>query len=344
MKTKKAIITGATGGLGRNLGEFLSKEGWELLGFGRNESIGQELRYAFKAFDLSNLEETLEAFEEADIVFHCAARSSPWGKYEFFYKDNVQATENVLTAMKKYSIPKLVHVSTPSIYFDFSDQINVQESYRPKAFVNAYAQTKYEAEELVLASDVDATIIRPRGIFGEYDSVLIPRLEKIANRGVLPLINKGNALVDVTYVGNVVHAMYLCATKELPTKSIFNISNDEPIEISKLFEMVMVTLGKEVRYKNVAYKTMMRLAIVLEFVAKMGLSKEPMITKYGVGLIAHDQTLDLQRAKDVLGYRPKYSLEEGLERYKRSRVDFDAISSKGNKSRGLELLYKLDNM
>ena len=46
MKTKKAIITGATGGLGRNLGEFLTKEGWELLGFGRNESIGKELGYA----------------------------------------------------------------------------------------------------------------------------------------------------------------------------------------------------------------------------------------------------------------------------------------------------------
>ncbi|HIP49221.1 MAG TPA: NAD-dependent epimerase/dehydratase family protein, partial [Lutibacter sp.] len=54
MKTKKAIITGATGGLGRNLGEYLRKKGWEVLGFGRNETIGKELGYAFKAFDLSN--------------------------------------------------------------------------------------------------------------------------------------------------------------------------------------------------------------------------------------------------------------------------------------------------
>ena len=35
----KAIITGATGGLGRNLGEHLIKEGWEVLGLGRNKSI-----------------------------------------------------------------------------------------------------------------------------------------------------------------------------------------------------------------------------------------------------------------------------------------------------------------
>jgi len=39
MKTKKAILRGGTGGLGRNLGEFLSQEGWELLCFGRDESM-----------------------------------------------------------------------------------------------------------------------------------------------------------------------------------------------------------------------------------------------------------------------------------------------------------------
>ena len=315
----KAIITGSTGGLGRNLGEYLTNKGWEVLGFGRNKAIGKELGYAFKAFDLSNLEQCLEAFEEADVVFHCAARSSPWGKYELFYNDNVIATKNVLSAMKKHNIPKLVHVSTPSIYFDFTDQREVKESYRAKKFVNAYAQTKHEAELLVLASNLEVSIIRPRGIFGEYDTVLIPRLEKVAKKGFLPLIKNRDALVDITYVGNVVHAMYLCATKELPKKSVFNITNDEPLAISKIFKMVMQSLGKEVKYKSIGYKTMMNLARVLEFIAKMSFGNEPMITKYGVGLIAHDQTLDLQKAKEILGYESQFTIEEGLERYARSR-------------------------
>ena len=319
MKTKKAIITGATGGLGRNLGEFLQKEGWELLGFGRNEAIGKELGYNFKAFDLSSLEECLEAFEEADVVFHCAARSSPWGEYELFYKDNVVATSNVLRAMEKHNIPKLVHVSTPSIYFDFTNQRNVKESFKAKKFVNAYAQTKYEAELLVLASSLDVSIIRPRGIFGEYDTVLIPRLEKVAQKGFLPLVKNKDALVDITYVGNVVHAMHLCATKELPAKSIFNITNDEPLAISKIFEMVMKSLGKEVRFKSISYTVLFNLARVLEFVAKITKGAEPMITKYGVGLIAHDQTLDLSNAKNILGYETQFTIEEGLERYAKSR-------------------------
>jgi len=316
---KKAIITGATGGLGRNLGEFLAKEGWEVLGFGRNETIGKELNFTFKSFDLSSLDACLEAFEEADVVFHCAARSSPWGSYELFYKDNVVATKNVLEAMKKHNIPKIVYVSTPSVYFDFRSQRNVKESFRPKRFVNAYATTKYEAEELVLASDFETSIIRPRGIFGEYDTVLIPRLEKVAQKGFLPLIKNRDALVDITYVGNVVHAMHLCATKTLPKNSIFNISNDEPMPISKLFKMVMKTVGKEVEYKKINYSVMMALATVLELVAKVTRGKEPMITKYGVGLIAHDQTLDLSNAKEILGYEPQYTIEEGLQRYEKSR-------------------------
>ncbi len=316
---KKAIITGATGGLGQNLGAYLIKEGWEVLGFGRNESIGKGLGYAFKAFDLSNLVECQQNFEEADILFHCAALSSAWGEYEEFYKHNVRATQNILEMMSLYKIKKLVHVSTPSIYFDFTNQREVKEEYLPKTFVNHYASTKYEAEQAILKADVQAVIIRPRGIFGEHDTVLIPRLEKISQKGFLPLVKNQDALVDITYVGNVVHAMYLAATKEIPNKSVFNITNDQPIKISKLFKMVMQTVNKDVKYKVVNYKLMMALATLLEGVAKITRGKEPMITKYGVGLISYDQVLDLTKAKEILGYEPPYTIEEGLKRYAKSR-------------------------
>ena len=315
----KAIITGATGGLGRNLGAYLKSKGWEVIGFGQNQEIGNVLGYRFKPFDLSDEAAALACFESCDVVFHCAARSKPWGAYELFYKDNVQATKNVIKAMQKYKIPKLVHVSTPSIYFDFTNQKNVKESDVSQVFVNAYAQSKYEAEQLVLASGIDVAIIRPRGIFGEYDTVLIPRLEKVANRGFLPTIKERNALIDVTYVGNVVYAMYLCATKEIPNKSIFNITNDEPIEINNLFSLVMKHLDKEVKYKAFRYSTLMGIASLMEFYAKLTTGKEPILTKYGVGLISYDQTLDIEKAKDILGYCPQYTIEEGLERYAKSR-------------------------
>ena len=99
------------------------------------------------------------------------------------------------------------NVSTPSIYFDYLDQHKVPETFISRHFVNDYAYTKFLAEqEVAAATDLSSVIIRPRGIFGEYDTAVLPRLLKISEKGFLPLIRRsgreaGGALVDVTYVG-----------------------------------------------------------------------------------------------------------------------------------------------
>lgn len=311
----RVIITGATGGLGRNLVLHVKELGWDILALGRNKSIGTALGVPFVSVDLCDALMTREAFRSADIVFHCAALSSPWGSYEMFYNANVRATQNVIDAMLYHGIPKIVHVSTSSIYFNYKDQLNVKEECRAKRFVNNYAQTKYEAEIVILQSEINSVIIRPRGIFGEYDQALFPRLERIAQKGFLPLIKNKNALVDITYVGNVVYALYLAASQDIPSKSIFNITNDEPKNIKDMFELLSQKLALHVRYRTLSYGTMMGLAFALESFAHFGLLREPLLTRYGVGLLATHQTLDITHAKTVLGYVPKFSIEEGMERY-----------------------------
>lgn len=315
----KAIITGATGGLGRNLLEFLVLQNWQVVAFGRDEKIGKSLGVEFYAFDLSDFEQTKKYFQKADIVFHCAALSSPWGKYEEFYKANVIATKNVLKAMELFNIKKIVHVSTPSIYFDFQDRFEIKEEFIPTKFVNDYAKTKYEAEELVLNSSVFSVIIRPRAIFGEYDNVLVPRLEKVALKGFLPIIKNKKTIVDVTYVGNVVNALYLASIKDIPSKSIFNITNDEPMDIQEVFSLLMETIKIKTKFKYISYFVLFYLATILEIISKLGFIKEPFLTKYGVGVISKSQTLDISKAKKILGYKPIYTIKEGLQRYAKYR-------------------------
>ncbi|WP_152020173.1 NAD-dependent epimerase/dehydratase family protein [Aliarcobacter butzleri] len=315
----KAIITGATGGLGRNLLEFLVLQNWQVVAFGRDEKIGKSLGVEFYAFDLSDFEQTKKYFQKADIVFHCAALSSPWGKYEEFYKANVIATKNVLKAMELFNIKKIVHVSTPSIYFDFQDRFEIKEEFIPTKFVNDYAKTKYEAEQLVLNSSVFSVIIRPRAIFGEYDNVLVPRLEKVALKGFLPIIKNKKTIVDVTYVGNVVNALYLASIKDIPSKSIFNITNDEPMDIQEVFSLLMETIKIKTKFKYISYFVLFYLATILEIISKLGFIKEPFLTKYGVGVISKSQTLDISKAKKILGYKPIYTIKEGLQRYAKYR-------------------------
>ena len=63
---KKAIVTGATGGLGRNLVQTLLTQGWQVAACGRNAEIGKMLDTEFHAFDLSDHNQTLKAFSDAE--------------------------------------------------------------------------------------------------------------------------------------------------------------------------------------------------------------------------------------------------------------------------------------
>ena len=46
-----------------------------------------------------------------------------------------------------------------------------------------------------------------------------------------------------------------------------------------------------------------------------GIEKEPMFTRYGMGVLGYSVTLDISRAKKELGYLPKVSVKDGVERF-----------------------------
>src|SRR6185437_15399197 len=110
-----------------------------------------------------------------------AALSSPWGKYKDFYQANVLGTENLIKAAPKDA--RFIHVSSPSIYFDFSEKHNIKEDDPlPRKPVNYYVKTKLMAEALIDKAfneqQLNVITIRPRAIFGPYDRAILPRILK----------------------------------------------------------------------------------------------------------------------------------------------------------------------
>lgn len=320
----KALVTGATGGLGRNLVERLHRDGHIVIATGRNIAIGKAIAaqgLRFEAVDLSESYRLKRLAEGCDVVFHCAALSSPWGRRKDFEAINVQGTINVSDAAL-LSGARLVHVSTPSIYANFSDQLEISEfSPFPKRMVNDYARSKLKAEVVIRNAaqedGLEAIILRPRGIFGPYDTSLMPRLIAAAERGPVPLINGGQAIVDVTYVGNVVDALILAAeARHIKSGEAFNITNGQGVIISDLIKQALTAVGVPYTTKNVPFWLVDLLARGLEFSAWTGASKgEPALTRYTAGLFAFDQTLDINRARINLGYVPRVSISEGIARY-----------------------------
>ncbi|TCS96857.1 NAD-dependent epimerase/dehydratase family protein [Hazenella coriacea] len=320
----KALVTGTTGFLGYALATRLHQMGWQVTATGRNQSIGEELvqqGISFVPADLNDQPSVMNLCQGQEVVFHCAALSSPWGPYQRFYEANVLGTRHIIQGCQEQQVKRLVHVSTPSIYFRFKDQLNISEQDPlPAQKVNAYAETKWLAEQEMdqaFQDGLSVVTIRPRALFGPRDQAIIPRLLKANEQRFIPLINGGQVWLDVTYVENVVDACLLCV--ESPTSTLgkkYNITNGEPMLLIELLEKVFAQLDQPMRTKKISFPTAYRLASMLEFLAKtIGFGKEPTLTKYTVGLLGMSQTLDISAAKTELGYQPRISIEEGLEEF-----------------------------
>ena len=320
----KALVTGGTGFLGRHLCLRLKKEGYTVTALGRNVEVGHELEESGILFVKCDLEDSpllLSLCKEQNAVFHCAALSSPWGKYIDFYKANVLGTQNVVQACLKQGVSRLIHVSSPSIYFNFKNQREIHENAElPRKFANAYAKSKWLAENVIFEairdSSLEAIIIRPRGIFGPHDRALIPRLMKVSSNFGVPLINGGRAMVDLTYVANVVEALVLSAKAGASSCGrAYNISNGEPIAIGELLQMLFESIGYSPKFWPVPYTFTYGIASVLELIARLpGVNHEPLLTRYKVAVMSKDQTLDIRAGQDTLGYIPNITLKEGIKR------------------------------
>ncbi len=316
------LITGATGCLGKNLALRLLKSNHDIHTTGRNEisaSIIVKNGALFTKADICNREEIIELCKNKDIVFHCAALSSNWGRYDDFYQANVVGTKNIIEGCKKHKVSRLIYVSTPSIYFDFSDRFNIKENDAlPFKSVNHYAATKLLAEKEIdkaFNEGLDVITIRPRAIFGPYDTSIIPRIIRLSKKGSIPLINDGNNIIDVTYVDNVVEALIKCMeANENAIGEKYNITNGSPISLKNLLLMLFEKLNMRVSFRKVNYKAAYLLAGLIENIFKIT-DKEPKLTRYSVGVLSKSQTLDITKAKKDLGYTPEVTIEKGLEHY-----------------------------
>lgn len=317
----KVIVTGATGFLGFNLAKKLKSMGFKVVGLGRNIKKGELLKESgieFIPIDLQE-EETLNAiFKEAKYVFHCAAKSSDWGSYQSFYNTNVISTRNVCNACMLNKIERLIYISTPSIYFDYKDKFDIKESDSiPKKFVNNYAKTKYLAEKIVDDAEnngLNVITIRPRAILGIGDTSIIPRIINVNQKKFLPKTVKDDILIDVTFVDNVVESLILAmnAPTEYSGRK-YNITNGENIKFYETIEKLVTELGMKYNSKYISYKKAYTVASIMEFLYKFLPNKKPILTKYSVALISFNQTLDILKAKEELGYKPIVSIDEGFK-------------------------------
>lgn len=320
---RRALVTGATGGLGLALVPALLSAGYDVRATGRDDAAGERLRAAgahFAPADLTDPATAIALTADRDVVFHAAALSSVWGAPPAFAAINVDATERLLAVARRAGCDAFVFVSTPSVYAEARDRLQLTEASPPaRRFANAYVATKAAAEKRVLAANAPgfATVaIRPRALVGPDDKVLLPRLLRVARSGRFPLFRGGKALIELTDVGDAAQALIAADIRRAEIGGqVFNVSGGKPMSVRETLEAVFAALGLAPRLVQVPFGLAASACAIAEAVcARLPGRPEPPATVYSLTTLAFSQTFDLAAARRTLGWAPRTSPLEAIAR------------------------------
>ncbi|AAN54799.1 2-alkyl-3-oxoalkanoate reductase [Shewanella oneidensis] len=335
-KVSHAFVTGAGGFLGKAICQRLIAAGIKVTGFARGRYLELEaLGVTMVQGDLVNPEQVKQAMQGCDIVFHVASKAGVWGDRDSYFCPNVKGAANVIAACKALKINKLVYTSTPSVTFAGEDESGINES-TPYAsrFLNYYAHSKAIAEKMMLdanqSSSTNAAYVlktvalRPHLIWGPNDPHLVPRVLARGRLGKLKLVGREDKLVDTIYIDNaayahVLAALELCqATPKCQGKAYF-ISNDEPVTMAKMLNMILACDGLPPVTQRVPQMLAYAVGAVLETAYRLlNKQEEPIMTRFVAKQLSCSHYFDISAAKQDFGYSALVSIEEGMKRLKAS--------------------------
>jgi len=263
---QKAIVTGGAGFIGSNLVDKLIEQGIEVtilddLSTGKEENINPKAK--FIECDISTVSQADLIFyiNGADVVFHTAAKARVQPSIDdpiTFNKANVDGTLNMLYASHKAKVKRFVYSASSSAYGN-ATKFPTPEEHQTDP-LSPYGLQKYIGEQYCKVFSkiygLDTVSLRYFNVYGErmllegaYCLVLGIFAKQMLEGKPLTINNDGKQRRDFTYVGDIVNANILTATRTEPFKGdVFNIGNGENYSVN---EVAKIFGGKTIKGKDV---------------------------------------------------------------------------------------------
>lgn len=319
----KILVTGASGFIGGRFARFALEQGLSVRVNGRRaEGVAHLVKRGaeFVQGDLADPELVQRLCAGVEAVVHCAGAVGVWGRYQSFYQANVTVTENVVEACLKQKVRRLIHLSSPSIYFDGLAHVDIKEEQVPTRFSDHYGATKYLAEQKVFGAQefgLEVLALRPRFVTGAGDTSIFPRLIEMQRKGRLAIIGNGLNKVDFTSMQNLNDALFSALLAAEPALGkAYNISNGAPLPLWDVVNYVLRQMQLPPVTRHMPYGLAYAAAMLNEGVCKLLPGRpEPGLFRLGVAVMAKDFSLNIDRAREYLDYDPRVSVWTALDEF-----------------------------
>ncbi|MDQ3384348.1 MAG: NAD-dependent epimerase/dehydratase family protein [Actinomycetota bacterium] len=324
----RVLVTGASGLLGRTVADLLASRGEEVTVLQRRPAGS---RHRELLGDVSDPAVVRAATRGQDAVVHLAAKVDVVGSWADFSRSNIEGTRQVVAAARSAEVERLVHVSSPSVAHSGSSLTGVGAGPAdPQRARGNYARSKAAAELVALAADgpdLTVTALRPHLVWGPGDTQLIGRILQRARAGRLPLLGRGTALVDTTYVSNAADAILAALDRaEQARGQALVVTNGEPRPIGELIADICRAGGAPVPRLRVPASLAWVVGAAVEGAVAVSARvpalpeiTEPPLTRFLAEQLSTAHWFDQRRTREVLDWRPRVSLQEGLAALRRSR-------------------------
>jgi nucleoside-diphosphate-sugar epimerase len=324
----KALVTGATGFLGRRLVRHLLADGHEvrclvrptsdLAGLRQDIDPQQTARLEIAQGNLGKIDRSPEVFENCDVVYHVAAALT--GPAAVLFLDNVVATRKLMEVVSRSNVRRFVLVSSLAVHgvsrLKTGAVLDETCPLDPEAYQrDAYTYSKIVQEQAAWESHAQGrlplVVVRPGVIYGPGRDCLTNRVGLRLGRLVLRM--GGRQVLPYIHVDNCAQALVLAGTVPGIEGQSFNLVDDDPPTGRQLLKRYQREVGR-VHVVPVAHFAIPPLSCLSEWYHRWSQGQLPaVLTRYK----SRAQWLRLRysnaRAKAVLGWKPETGFEEGLQ-------------------------------
>lgn len=302
------LITGGAGFVGSHLCDRYSNNGDKVICLdnfmnGSLMNIRHLLgRSNFKLVngDIRNFEMLEKIVSDVDVIFHLAAQihvDRSVIEPRLTYDINVTGTLNVLEAARMYDVDKVIHASTSEVYG--SSLYAPMDERHPLNAPHPYGASKIAADRLCYAFirtyGMNIYIVRPFNLYGPrqkdsgYGGAISIFTKRVLNNMPPIIFGDGEQTRDYTYISDIVEAYDLILHHKGRIDSPINFGTGNEVRIIDLAKLIIKLCGKEREIRPVHV--------------------EPRPGE------VHRLIADISNAKNLLGWTPKYAIQEGLSKY-----------------------------